>query len=61
MQNDIFYCYSRKLFHYLCAFGEKCLASKINSVSQKRYWTFKKSERLDRIIESYVKEKHAFD
>ena len=53
MKNDTFYCYSLRLFHYISAFSEKCYGSKINAQSQKRYWIFKKSERLDKIIESY--------
>lgn len=55
-----FYCYSLRLFHFLNAFGEKCYVSKINQLSGKRYWIFKKSERLDRIIESYNNIKHDF-
>lgn len=58
--NDNFYCYSLRLFHYLSAFGERCMTSKINSLSGKRYWVFKKSQRLDEIIKSYNNEKHNF-
>lgn len=61
MENkENFYCYSLKLFHYISAFGEKCNSSKINSQSGKRYWVFKKSEKLDKIINSYNKVKHSF-
>lgn len=59
MENN-FYCYSLRLFHFISAFGEKCYASKINTRSSKRYWVFKKSERLDKIIASYNKIKHDF-
>lgn len=59
-QNEKFYCYSLKLFHFLSAFNEKCYASKINSISKKRYWVFKKSDRLDRIINTYNDVKHMF-
>ena len=58
-RNNTFYCYSLRLFHYISAFGEKCYGSKINSQSKKRYWIFNKSERLDRIIESYNTVKHS--
>ena len=58
--NENFYCYSLRLFHYISAFGEKCYTSRINSVSKKRYWVFKKSERLDLIITSYNKVKFDF-
>lgn len=56
-----FYCYSFRLFHYLSAFSEKCLDSRINSNTGKRYWVFQKSERLDRIITSYNEVKHKFN
>ena len=58
--NEKFYCYSLRLFHYLCAFGEKCYASKINASSGSRYWIFKKSVRLDALIKSYNEAKHRF-
>ena len=58
MDNNNFYCYSLRLFHFLSAFSEKCYASKINSKSNTRYWIFKKSERLDRIIDLYNEVKH---
>lgn len=59
MENNVnFYCYSLRLFHFLSAFSEKCYASKINSLSNTRYWIFRKSERLDRIIALYNEVKH---
>lgn len=51
--NKIFYCYSLRLYHFILAFNEKCYDSKINSLSKTRYWTFHKSERLDKIIKLY--------
>ena len=59
-KNKLFFCYSLKLFHYLSAFGEKCIVSKVNSKSGNRYWVFEKSERLDKIIASYNEVKHSF-
>lgn len=59
-QKDLFYCYSLRLFHYISAFRGECISSNINKLSGKRYWVFKKSERLDKIIESYNKTKHNF-
>jgi len=59
-EENVYFCYSLRLFHYLSAFNERCITSKINSRSGKRYWTFMKSERLDRIIESYNKTKYSF-
>ena len=60
MQNtENFYCYSLRLFHYL--FDEKCSASRISKTSGNRYWVFKKSDRLDKIIQSYNATKHNFN
>jgi hypothetical protein len=62
MQNtENFYCYSLRLFHYLSAFDEKCSASRISKTSGNRYWVFKKSDRLDKIIQSYNATKHNFN
>ena len=58
--NKNFYCYSLRMFHFISAFGEKCYGSKIHSLSGKRYWIFKKSDRLDKIIETYNSIKHNF-
>lgn len=58
LHNKYYYCYSLRLFHFLSAFGEKCMASKINAVSGSRYWVFTKSERLDKIIILYNQVKH---
>jgi len=56
--NKYFYCYSLRLFHYLCAFNERCSDSKINKNTKNRYWVFKKSDRLDKLITQYNKTKH---
>lgn len=55
-----FYCYSYRLFHFLRAFDEKCIVSKVNMNSHNRYWVFNKSDRLDSIIRFYNESKHKF-
>lgn len=60
-ENSYFYCYSTRLFHYLRAFSEQCYSHGVNKVSGNEYWVFKKSDRLDRIIESYNKVKYSFN
>ena len=60
-EQDLFYCYSYRLYHFLSAFNLKYLSSKINKKSKCRYWTYKKSERLDRLIEQYNKIKNRFN
>lgn len=58
--NDNFYCYSLRLFHFLSAFSEKCYVSKMNKLSNTRYWLFRKSERLDKLIALYNEVKHRY-
>ena len=53
-----FYCYSLNLYHFLRAFGERCKASRENSLTGNRYWIFSKSERLDKVINLYNEVKH---
>ena len=54
MNNDTnFFCYSRELHHFLAAFHEKCYNSKINQNSGNRYWIYRKSDRLDKLIELF--------
>lgn len=60
-QNEYFYCYSLRLYHFICAFGGRCEGSSINHVSNSRYWTFFKSEELDRVIELYNSVKHKYN
>lgn len=55
-----FYCYSIRLYHFLAAFNEHCYSSKVNPSSGNRYWVFKKSDRLDKLISFYNEKKHAF-
>lgn len=55
---NLYYCYSYRLFHFLCSFNEVCVACRVNSHNGKRYWVFHKNERLDRIIELYNEVKH---
>lgn len=56
--NENYYCYSYRLFHFLCSFNETCVSSNVNSRNKKRYWMFKKSKRLDDIISLYNEVKH---
>lgn len=57
--NSTFYCYSLRMYHFISAFGERCTGSNVNARSGKRYWTFSKSERLDKIIALYGEAKHS--
>ncbi len=59
-ENENYYCYSFRLYHFLRAFSEKCMDSQIHQKTQRRYWVFHKSERLDRLIAAYNSMKHDF-
>ena len=58
-KQNLFYCYSFRLYHFLSAFNEKYISTKINKRSNCRYWTYNKSEKLDRLIEKYNEIKHS--
>lgn len=45
---------------FLEAFREKCYNSKINSNTKHRYWIYKKSSRLDKLIEFYNEVKNKY-
>lgn len=57
--NDIFYCYSDKLSHFIRAFGIKYIEVGFNAKSGKKYYSFEKSQKLDEIIVLYKKVKHS--
>lgn len=59
-QNDIYYCYSLRLYHFLVSFREKCYSTNHNKNTGKRYWTFKKSQRVDSLIALYNELKHKY-
>jgi len=58
--NNVFYCYSKRLRYFLLAYNEKSINTDVNKNTKKRYWVFNKSERLDKIIEFYNRNKHNF-
>lgn len=60
-EKNNFFCYSLRLFYFLRSFDQKCYGSKINKVSNNRYWVFKKSQKLDEIIEFYREVKYKFN
>ena len=48
--NNIFYCYSYRMQLFLRAMNEKYIGTGINGNTKTKYWTFKKSDRLDALI-----------
>lgn len=58
MKNDIFYCYSKRLFYFLMSFNERYVSHGVNKNTEAEYYTFNKSPRLDEIIVLYNEVKH---
>lgn len=61
MENDIFYCYSKRMNYFLMSMKFRYLSKGINSVSEKEYWTYKKSKKLDLAIQKYNSIKHNYN
>ena len=60
MENDKFYCYSKRLAYFIRSFNIKYLSVGINKNSNVKYYIFQKSDRLDKIIELYNSVKHSY-
>ena len=51
--NNNFYCYSKKLSHFIRAFDVPYIDIGIHPTTKVKYYIFTKSERLDKIIALY--------
>lgn len=47
---NIFYCYSKRMSLFLRAMKEEYISIGINKNTNMKYWTFAKSDRLDKLI-----------
>ena len=61
MTENIFYCYSNRLHNWLRSLGFKYISVGINKNTNKSYWTYEKSNKLDTAIDLYNQLKHAFE
>lgn len=61
MENNNFYCYSTRMYHFLTALQFIYISVGINNNTNKRYWVYNKSEKLDSAIELYNSVKHRFN
>lgn len=52
-QNDVFYCYSPLLMHYLKACGLSYMNEGYNAKSMSPYFTFKRCDRLERALNGW--------
>ena len=55
---DYFHCYSKRLACFIMAFGIRYEKKLINYKNGMPYYTFKKTERMDKIIDLYRKVIH---
>lgn len=56
--SNLYYCYSKRLFHFIKSFGIDYVFVSVNRNTNTRYYAFKKSEELDKIIILYNEVKH---
>ena len=56
--SNYFYCYSKKMYHFIAAFDIKYLNIGVNSNTKCRYYVFEKSKKLDKVIALYKQVKH---
>lgn len=61
MENNIFYCYSDRLYHFLSALGFRYESIGVNNNTNKKYRVYNKSEQLDSAIELYNSIKHKYN
>lgn len=57
--SQYFYCYSSKMSYFIRSFGIKYVSIGFNEKSKTKYYVFKKSERLDKIICLYNEVKYS--
>lgn len=58
--NNSFYCYSKKLSHFIRAFDVSYIDIGVHPTTKVKYYIFPKSERLDRIIALYNEIKYKY-
>ena len=61
MANNNFYCYSKRMYHFLSFLGIRYDSVGINSNTNQRYWVYEKSQKLDFAIETYNSLKYQFN
>ena len=61
MENNIFYCYSTRLKDFLSSMKFRYSSIGMNGNTNKKYWTYEKSDTLDSAIQTYNNLKHKFN
>ena len=60
-ENNYFYCYSNRLNYFLLSLKFVFVKIDINTNTNKRFWKYNKSEKLDDAISLYNLVKHKFN
>lgn len=60
-ENINFYCYSNRLSYFLMSLKFRYVSVGINKNTNKKYWVFEKSEKLDDAISLYNSVKHKYN
>lgn len=55
--NDYFYCYSPRLKSRLLDEGERFICVGINEKTDRKFWLFKNSEKLNGVLDAWRREK----
>ncbi len=61
MDNNKFYCYSKRMYHFLSFLNFRYISIGTNGNTRQRYWVYDKSQKLDYAIELYNSMKHDFN
>ena len=61
MVNENFYCYSKRMYHFLSFLGFRYSSIGVNKTTNQRYWVYEKSQKLDYAIETYNSLKYQFN
>lgn len=55
---NLFYCYSNRMAHFIRSFDIKYLNIGVNNNTSRKYYVFRKSQKLDKVIALYKEVKH---
>lgn len=61
MENNSFFCYSTRLYHFLTSLRFKYTSIGVNKNTNKKYWVYEKSELLDSAIVLYNSIKYDYN
>ena len=60
-ENINFYCYSNRLSYFLMSLKFRYVSVGVNKNTNKKYWVFEKSEKLDDATSLYNSVKHKYN